>query len=419
MGMTQLGEDPKGMTTVTTLPVEDRPETRRRLHLRDISNETMAGNGTIGAELRAARLRRGEDLRTIGQTLRIRREQLEALEEGRRDGLPGRAYAIGFIRSYAEYLGLDPAHVVERYKAEIDQEERANELVFPKISSETRLPRGMFFIAALVLAAGIYGVWLLTQSADRMIAQRVPPVPDRIEAQVGAAAAPDEKTIGASFEAAPGVAPLRGDTASASTRPSTARGATPSGVLAPSAVYEAPPVSAAAAAPELPADEAGGEAVQIAALEPAAEAPSAAEPPLPGLPPIAEGQAYGLENSDGRVVIRARKNDAWIRVEDAQGQVLIERTLRAGDSYKAPNRPGVILVARDASAFELLMDGVSLGLAGPPTLVLTGKPVDPAGLLAAMPQYGPGLNGPSAGAVSADAAGGGQAASEAGQNPVR
>src|SRR5690606_26737888 len=106
---------------------EDRPETRRRLHLRDISNETMAGNGTIGAELRAARLRRGEDLRTIGQTLRIRREQLEALEEGRRDGLPGRAYAIGFIRSYAEYLGLDPAHVVERYKAEIDQEERANE----------------------------------------------------------------------------------------------------------------------------------------------------------------------------------------------------------------------------------------------------------------------------------------------------
>jgi hypothetical protein len=36
-----------------------------------------------------------------------------------------------------------------------------------------------------------------------------------------------------------------------------------------------------------------------------------------------------------------------------------------------------------------------------------------------MPQYGPGLNGPSAGAVSADAAGGGQAASEAGQNPVR
>jgi cytoskeleton protein RodZ len=104
------------------------------------------------------------------------------------------------------------------------------------------------------------------------------------------------------------------------------------------------------------------------------------------LPPLPEGTPYGAENVDGRVVVRARRDGAWIRVEDGEGRVLIEQTLKAGDSYRAPRVPGVILVARDASAFELMVDGTSLGLAGPPTLVLTGKSLDPDTLLAAAPR---------------------------------
>ena len=51
------------------------------------------------------------------------------------------------------------------------------------------------------------------------------------------------------------------------------------------------------------------------------------------------------------------------------------------------------LIARarrgDASAFELMVDGTSLGLAGPPTLVLTGKSLQVEALLASMPQPAP------------------------------
>jgi len=378
MGTAQPGEDPTTMTNVAKLATEDRSEARRRLHLRDITNELPAASiETAGSELRLARERRGEDLRAIAQLLRIRREQLEALEESRYDDLPGRAYAIGFVRSYAEYLGLDSTHIVERYKAEIDLEEKAREdLVFPKVSEETRLPRGTFMIIALVVAAGIYGGYLLTRSADRMMAERVPPVPARIEARVASVDAPDERQVG-----------LSGDPASAATRPND--GTTTAQVLGagepsdPASVYAVPPpVQAPVTTVE--------QGAEVAALTPqtgdmlSATAPEAPAMP-PALPPIAEGQVFGAENVDGRVVIRARKNDAWIRVEDAQGHVLIERTLAAGDSYRAPNLAGVILVARDASAFELLVDNASLGLAGPPTLVLTGKSLDPADLIAAMP----------------------------------
>jgi len=372
MGTAQLGEDPKSMNNATTPPAEERSEARRRLHLRDITTDIPLPIDTVGAELRSARMRRGDDLRTIAQALRIRREQLEALEEARYDDLPGRAYALGFIRSYAEYLGLDTAHVVDRYKAEIDRSEKAREdLTFPKVTEETRLPRGTFLIVGVVVAMGIYGGWLLSRSADKMMAERVPPVPERFEARSGSTGVPDEHPA------------LSGDPASAATRP---YGGAAQIKQDPTTVYAVPP---AAFAPQATKGEASNPPpAEMAALDPqpmVAEAPAPAEI-VPALPPLPAGQAFGSENLDGRVVVRARKNDAWVRVEDAQGHVLIERTLALGDSYRAPAKPGVILVARDASAFELLVDGASLGLAGPPTLVLTGKSLDVADILAALPK---------------------------------
>lgn len=355
------------MNKITMLPTgDDGAEPRRRLHLRDITNEVPVEAESVGADLRAARLRRGEDIRGIAQALRIRRDQLEALEESRYDALPARAYAIGFVRSYAEYLGLDSRHVVERYKAELDRNEAdAVDIRFPEGQrEERRLPRGTALIVALIVASGAYGGWLLTKSTDEMVAARVAePVAQAQSAEPAASIPPSLRTG-------------RGDSASAATPREgvvpTARGAMSGGtMLAPGVVYEAAPVAAP--------DAGLGDA-------PAATNSEAAEEQIVDLPPLPEGTPYGAENVDGRVVVRARRDGAWIRVEDGEGRVLIERTLNAGDSYRAPRGPGVILVARDASAFEIMVDGTSLGLAGPPTLVLTGKSLDPNALLAAAPR---------------------------------
>lgn len=358
------------MNKVTMLPTgDDGSEPRRRLHLRDITNEVPVEAESVGADLRAARLRRGEDVRSIAQSLRIRRDQLEALEESRYDALPARAYAVGFIRSYAEYLGLDSRHVVERYKAELDRNEAetAASLSFPDASEEKRLPRGTALIVALVVAAGAYGGWLLSKSTDEMMATRM--------ADDTPAAAPAAPAV---------VSGSRGDSASAATPSAGAvpvvrgpgiqlseTGLSGNAGVAPGTVYEPAPVVG-----EDAAEAAAGE-TEVAVL---------AEDEPVGLPPLPEGTPYGAENVDGRVVVRARRDGAWIRVEDAQGRVLIEQTFTAGDSYRAPSQPGVILVARDASAFEIMVDGQSLGLAGPPTLVLTGKSLVVSDLLASMPK---------------------------------
>lgn len=367
------------MNKVTMLPTgDDRSEPRRRLHLRDITNEMPVEAESVGADLRAARLRRSEDIRTIAQALCIRRDLLEALEESRFDALPARAYAIGFVRSYAEYLGLDSRHVVDRYKAELDraEAEASADLHFPDAAEERRLPKGTALIVALVVAAGAYGGWLLTKSTDEMMAARVG-TPAGEATQDMASNAP------VSNSTASGSPASRGDSASASEPragavpvvrgPGIALTEAERQALSPQTVYEPAPVTAVSG------EEAGSatEEMDVASLE--QEAPEA-------LPPLPEGTPYGAENVDGRVVVRARRDGAWIRVEDGTGKVLIEQTLNAGDSYRAPREPGVILVARDASAFEIMVDGTSLGLAGPPTLVLTGKSLEVNDLLAAMPK---------------------------------
>ena len=373
--MAHFDEEPKRMTKVTMLPAEGQSEGgRRRLHLRDITHEEPLEEHTVGAELRAARLRRGEEIRSISHILHIRRDYLEALEESRYEGLPGKAYALGFVRSYAEYLGLDSQHVVERYKAELDGDapeadaEPATRFV-PKNSGERRMPRGMGLVVVLIVAAGLYGVWLISKSADQMVAERT----DNMSATSDEPADPAIQAAEANNSAAahhPLESMPRGDTASAATPREGAISSMRLGVGAVPGSNLAP----------------GGDAAMLDAAETADEPVAALRPAAAPLPPIPDGTVYGVENAGSRVSLRARKDDTWIRVEDADGRVLIEQTFKRGDVYRVPADRGAVLVARDASAIELLVDGRSLGLAGPPTLVLTGKPLVASALLAAAPK---------------------------------
>src|SRR5580700_11974252 len=108
------------MTKVTQLTLDERGAlNRKRIHLREISGDAESPLEPVGQDLRAARLRRGDDLATVSRSLKIRKDHLEAVEEDNFSDLPGKTYAIGFVRSYSQYLGLDVKATVERYKQEI------------------------------------------------------------------------------------------------------------------------------------------------------------------------------------------------------------------------------------------------------------------------------------------------------------
>jgi hypothetical protein len=70
----------------------------------------------VGATLRDARNRRKIDLAEVEATTKIRARYLRAIENEEWDLLPGDAYARGFVRTYASYLGLDAERLVEQHR---------------------------------------------------------------------------------------------------------------------------------------------------------------------------------------------------------------------------------------------------------------------------------------------------------------
>lgn len=84
----------------------------------------------LGSELREARLQRGLTLEQVAYETRIRTRYLEALEDERFDDLPGEAYAKGFLRTYADFIGLDGPQMLARYRARFPR--RAEPAVSPR-----------------------------------------------------------------------------------------------------------------------------------------------------------------------------------------------------------------------------------------------------------------------------------------------
>jgi cytoskeletal protein RodZ len=71
----------------------------------------------IGTSLREARLRQGLDFPELEQATKIRGKYLRALEDEQFDLLPAQTYVKGFLRSYADYLGLDGQLYVDEYNS--------------------------------------------------------------------------------------------------------------------------------------------------------------------------------------------------------------------------------------------------------------------------------------------------------------
>ena len=84
----------------------------------DDPNATLPGVvavATVGRLLRGERERQGIGLDQIQAETHIRVAQLRAIEDDRLDALPAEAYARGFVRTYAELLGLDGDQMVQTF----------------------------------------------------------------------------------------------------------------------------------------------------------------------------------------------------------------------------------------------------------------------------------------------------------------
>lgn len=99
-------------------------------------------NLPVGEQLRAARERQRLELTTIARSLRIPAKNLEALEGGTLTSLPAAVYTRGFLRQYAEFLGLDPIPLLRAHDAD---RARMPRVVTPPPWTERESQRAWFF----------------------------------------------------------------------------------------------------------------------------------------------------------------------------------------------------------------------------------------------------------------------------------
>lgn len=138
----------------------------------------------VGEVLRRTREFYGKSLEEVERALRIRGSQIDAIERGDLSKLPGWVYAVGFVRSYAEYLELDCDKVVLLYKKQYMDGDCRADLSFPVPASETRTPAIWLVSFALVMASVCMLVWNHFHKSERSIVQDVAPLPEHIETHV-------------------------------------------------------------------------------------------------------------------------------------------------------------------------------------------------------------------------------------------
>ncbi len=135
--------------------------------------------------MRDMRKAHNRELSDVANALRIRQVYLQAIEDGRFDDLPGPTYAAGFVRAYADYLGLELDEVMRRYRSATGNIPSQAALVPPSPMSEARLPTGFILLVAAILAAAAYGGWYYLTIHGQSPTEVVSALPKRISDAVG------------------------------------------------------------------------------------------------------------------------------------------------------------------------------------------------------------------------------------------
>ena len=336
---------------------------------RALEREASSGRA-VGRLLRDQREARGLGLADVEKSLRIRRSHLEAIEEGRFDQLPGAAYIPAFLRAYAAHVGLDPEKVMTAYHLSGPvpiKRPVALPADFPIV--EKRAPIGLAVLTVLLVVGVGYAAWHYLPREQSVVAEKVPPVPDRLLASTAppaaetttAATAPTAPapTVSAPVPAAPAAPPAPPPQEARSTAgpgslptevwPARREGSAATAPPAPQGTPLAPPVVVAVPTPPPPPMNVPSIG-QAQAAQPQAEQPRVAtQQPAPPPQPAATQQAVPNVEEASRppsvdtpsmpvradTPVRVRTN-SWIELRAPNGDILAQTYVRAGESYIVP-----------------------------------------------------------------------------------
>lgn len=330
--------------------------------------------GEAGWFLQREREKRGETLEYAGEATGIHPYHVEAIEFGDMTRMPTRMEALEMISAYAQYLGFDPEPLVNHYIEFLPRPAIAPRVSHPanpaplssaKILTFGKMPKLMplnFKLSGIPggaggLVASVAGAIFLFAGASWMMIPSSEVAPMEMQtAEVAdpmptASTGPEVADVKITEEAMP-------DDLTASAKNNT---------MEPSA------------------DQAGGELDGLGAFI----AEQVPDEQVPAVAPVAtkmvqdvasaddvkqtaEGRVFGAKNDVSRLVLKA-KAPVWVRVEDAQGNVVMTQMLMKGDTYQVPDREGLVVIARDGGLLSYVIDGKEKGILGTPGEILVGR----------------------------------------------
>ncbi len=115
---------------------------------------TQAGQ-TLGQTLRAAREGKRWDIARAERETRIRARYLIALEAGDYRDLPSPVYTKGFVRNYAQYLGLNPEWCLDLYRLEANPTEKARPVISDPTAKTVEAKGGALVTTSRLIRAGL------------------------------------------------------------------------------------------------------------------------------------------------------------------------------------------------------------------------------------------------------------------------
>ncbi len=342
---------------------------------------------SVGQTLRAARLARGIEVEDVSRSIHIRPTQLRAIEDNDIESLPGMTYAVGFVRSYANFLGLNGAEIVHRFKAEQGHGPAQAKLSFPEPIVESRVPDPMMVGVGAFLAVVILVIWTIYSNvhSGSKVADKVPPAPAVTSVTealppVAAPSATTTPTDTSSTATTPAVAPA----------PETVSGSTDQPAPAPVVAASAPPVKQAATDKKVsdktvPAPATTDKTTTAPVKETAASSDGEEEDSAPAeddtttaKPAVktTDDNVINIKKGKSRITLKATQA-SWIQVTDPQQNVLYRKVLRPGEQYPVPDQPGLILDTANAGGLDIVVDGKAVQSLGKPGEIMRGITLDP------------------------------------------
>lgn len=299
---------------------------------------------TVGAFLRHRRESRHETLNHVSQALRIRLPYLKAIEDDDWRSLPNSVYARAFLRSYAIHVEADPDRLLTRVEAALESRPGPDTPLPPLPVGDRSLPGGALIGASVLLAIAVYAGWYYFNVEQLRDERIVAALPDRLLTEL----APAERAS-----------------------------------LAP--VAETPGPAVRAPGPELdPAPAPEVDRAASASTDAGNRVAAGVSPGLPAIAAPAPGDASARERtarsgaasvSEGIVFHAVRPTYIEVRSFET-GEVLVERMLRAGERYRAPDGRGLSLSVGDAGGLEITVDGVRIPPLGAAGAVMRHIPID-------------------------------------------